>query len=205
MWGEGHHPPRRTRPRTAARVHHPPPPSSPGQDRTETNPVAGQPRRSRRTRRPRRSRRPPQNRRPRHARQTIARGYHLIGKRRHAANINLDCERPIYGGSVSCGIPPQESCGRLWAKPSPALASSDVRSPGKTEDRPPIFRSLRNAELPRQPLRVGHRVLAAAALTDVGGHPAIARGTIRQKGNELHVLVRRSGRNRRPSRGTYSS
>ena len=50
-------------------------------------------------------------------------------------------------------------------------------------------RSLRNAELPRQPLRVARRVLADVAFTDVGGRPAIARRAIRQKGYEPSVLL----------------
>src|SRR5215218_4633429 len=49
------------------------------------------------------------------------------------------------------------------------------------EGSPPICRYLRNAELPRQPLWIGCRGLAGVAFTGVGGHPAIARGTIRQR------------------------
>ena len=50
-------------------------------------------------------------------------------------------------------------------------------------------RSLRKAELPRQPLRVGRRVLADVAFTDVGGRPAIARGAIRREGYKSSVLL----------------
>jgi hypothetical protein len=47
------------------------------------------------------------------------------------------------------------------------LPSSGVHAPGKMERRPPICRSLRNAELPHQPLRVSRQVLAGVAFTDV--------------------------------------
>ena len=46
-----------------------------------------------------------------------------------------------------------------------------------------------NREQPRQPLRVGRRVLVGVAFTDVGGRPAIERGAIRQKGYEPRVLL----------------
>jgi hypothetical protein len=61
-------------------------------------------------------------------------------------------------------------------------------TPGKMEGRPPICRYLRNAELPGQTLRVCRQVLAGVAFTDVGGRPAIARGTFCQKGYELLVV-----------------
>jgi len=50
-------------------------------------------------------------------------------------------------------------------------------------------RSLRIAELPRQPLRVARRVLAGVAFTDIGGRPAIARRAIRREGYKSSVLL----------------
>ena len=57
------------------------------------------------------------------------------------------------------------------------------------EGSPPICRYLRNAELPRQPLWIGCQDLAGVAFTGVGGHPAIARGAIRQKGYEFRIFL----------------
>jgi hypothetical protein len=57
------------------------------------------------------------------------------------------------------------------------------------EGSPPICRSLRNAELPRQPLWIACQDLAGVAFTGVGDHPAIARGAIRQKGYEFRIIL----------------
>ena len=57
------------------------------------------------------------------------------------------------------------------------------------EGSPPIWRYLRNAELPHQPLWIGCRGLAGVAFTGVGHHPAIARGAIRQKGYEFRIIL----------------
>ena len=62
------------------------------------------------------------------------------------------------------------------------------------EGSPPIWRYLRNAELPHQPLWIGCRGLAGVAFTGVGftgvgHHPAIARGATRQKGYEFRIFL----------------
>jgi hypothetical protein len=52
---------------------------------------------------------------------------------------------------LSYGILLPETRGRFRADPFPKFLSSGVHAPGNMEGRPPICRSLRNAELARQP------------------------------------------------------
>jgi hypothetical protein len=104
----------------------------------------------------------------------------LPTNRRQTASTELNREQPICGGPF------------LWDP-----ASGDLRSvPSRSFSHVTVLgctRARQNgrspADLPRRPLRVGRRVLAGVAFTDVGGRPAIARGAIRQKGYEPSVLL----------------